>query len=114
ATSGVGVDKNESETTVYDVLSGSADIRNAIKKVYNSDLNNNFFLCPSNAELTGAEIELVNVENREWKLKKAIKTVVNDFDYIIIDCPPSLNLLTVNSLAAADSVIIPVQCEYYA
>ncbi|HSG32075.1 MAG TPA: AAA family ATPase [Thermodesulfobacteriota bacterium] len=114
ATSGVGIDKNESETTVYDVLLGRSDIRNSIKKVHQSVLNDYLFLCPSNAELTGAEIELIGVENREWKLKEAISKIVLDFDYILIDCPPSLNLLTINSLAAADSVLIPVQCEYYA
>ena len=114
ATSGVGIDKNESETTVYDVLLGRSDIRNSIKKVHQSVLNDYLFLCPSNAELTGAEIELIGVENRDWKLKEAISKIVLDFDYILIDCPPSLNLLTINSLAAADSVLIPVQCEYYA
>ncbi len=114
ATSGVGIDKNESETTVYDVLLGKSDIRTSIKKVHQSILNDYLFLCPSNAELTGAEIELIGIENREWKLKQAISEIVLDFDYILIDCPPSLNLLTINSLAAADSVLIPVQCEYYA
>ncbi len=114
ATSGVGIDKNELETSVYDVLLGNTDIRNSIKKVHQSVLNDYLFLCPSNAELTGAEIELISTENREWKLKEAISAVIPDYDYILIDCPPSLNLLTVNSLAAADSVVIPVQCEYYA
>lgn len=114
ATSGVGIDKNELEHTIYEVLLGDFDIKRAIKKVHNSDLNDYLYICPSNAELTGAEVELISTENREWKLKEAISAVSDSFDYILIDCPPSLNLLTVNSLAAADSVLIPVQCEYYA
>jgi len=114
ATSGVGIDKNELEHTIYEVLLGNFDIKRAIKKVHNSDLNDYLYICPSNAELTGAEVELISTENREWKLKEAISEVSDSFDYILIDCPPSLNLLTVNSLAAADSVLIPVQCEYYA
>ncbi len=114
ATSGVGIDKNASDSSIYSVLLGNSDIRSSIKKVHNSHLDNYLFLCPSNADLTGAEIELVSVENREWKLKEAISSIISQFDYILIDCPPSLNLLTVNSLAAADSVLIPVQCEYYA
>jgi chromosome partitioning protein len=114
ATSGVGVDKNESESSIYEVLLGNADIRKSIKKVHQIHLNDYLFLVPSNAELTGAEIELISLENREWKLKEAISSIISEFDYILVDCPPSLNLLTVNSLAAADSVVIPVQCEYYA
>lgn len=114
ATSGVGIDKYESETSIYNVLLGNLDIRNSIKKVHHNSLNDYLYMCPSNAELTGAEIELISTEDREWRLKEAMSSVIDDFDYILIDCPPSLNLLTVNSLAAADSVVIPVQCEYYA
>lgn len=114
ATSGMGIDKNESNNTIYQVLLGNSDIKSSITKVHNNELNDFLFLCPSNIDLTGAEIELISIERREWKLKEALSAIINEFDYILIDCPPSLNLLTVNSLAAADSVVIPVQCEYYA
>lgn len=114
ATSGIGIDKNESHYTVYDVLLGNTKIENTIIKVFNDELSDFLYICPSNVDLTGAEVELISLDNREWKLNNAIKSIKNNFDYILIDCPPSLNILTVNSLAASESVVIPVQCEYYA
>ena len=109
ATSGFGINKSELEATVYDVLINNKDIHEAIKATeYKVDL------LPSNIELAGAEIELVAAISRETRLKKALSPVLEEYDYIFIDCPPSLGLLTLNSLAAADSVLMPIQCEFYA
>ena len=109
ATSGLG--KNEHEgPTVYDVLIGEAEARAAVVETGFGPLS----LMPTAIELAGAEIELVAVENREQLLKNALSTLREDYDYIFIDCPPSLSLLTLNALTAADSVLIPIQCEYYA
>jgi chromosome partitioning protein len=110
STSGVGLDKNECDPNVYQVLMGDADILSAIQP---TDLKK-LFCVPSNSNLTGAEVELVSLEERETRLKKALATVERDFDYILIDCPPSLGFLTLNALTAAHSVLIPVQSEYYA
>ncbi len=109
ATSGVGVNKNQ-EKSVYDVIITDTEIsetiiESSIKKLY---------VCPSNINLAGAEVELVPMMARENKLKEKLEEVKDKFDYIIIDCPPSLGLLTINALTAANSIIIPIQCEYYA
>ncbi len=110
STSGVGLDKNECDPNIYNVLMGDADILGAIRPTELKKL----FCIPSNGHLTGAEVELVGMEERENRLKKALSTVERDFDFILIDCPPSLGFLTLNALVAADSVLIPVQSEYYA
>lgn len=110
ASSGVGIDKENTEASVYDVLVNNSEIReNIIETQYK-----NLKIIPANVDLAGAEIELVLIPNREFLLKEKLKEIKEEFEYIIIDCPPSLGLLTLNSFAAADSVIIPIQCEYYA
>lgn len=109
ATSGLGIDKNV-ELSTYDILINDTKIDEAIIE---TDLKN-LKVCPSTINLAGAEVELVSAEEREFKLKKKLDEVKEQYDYIIIDCPPSLGLITLNSFTAADSVLIPVQCEYYA
>lgn len=110
ATSGLGINKAECEHSVYDVLHENAGIDTTIQRTDVERLS----LVPSNINLTGAEVELVNVMGREYRLKKALEEMDRTFDYVMLDCPPSLGLLTINGLASADSVIIPIQCEYYA
>ena len=110
STSGVGLDKNECEPNIYQVIMGDADILEAIRPTELKKL----FCVPSNGALTGAEVELVSMDERETRLKKALASVDKDFDFILIDCPPSLGFLTLNALVAARSVLIPVQSEYYA
>jgi len=110
ATMGSGVDKYGVEKTGYDVLLGLADIRDVIMQAPESG----FDLLPGNSDLTAAEVELLDKGDRERRLRAALTYVQNDYDLIIIDCPPSLSMLTVNALAAAHSVLIPIQCEYYA
>jgi chromosome partitioning protein len=114
ATSGVGVDKEKIEKSIYHALIGEAYIKDTILEVDPENLKGYLRVAPSNPELTGAEIELIDFERREWKLKEAIQPIIDESDFILIDCPPSLSLLTVNALTAANSVLIPVQCEYYA
>lgn len=109
ATSGLGIEKT-AENSIYSVLIEDFEIKEAIKTTEFDNLS----IINSCEELAGAEIELVSMENREYKLKNAIKTIKNDFDYIFIDCPPSLGLVTLNCLTATDTVLIPIQCEYYA
>lgn len=109
ATSGLGKSDTDSNT-VYEVLLDAAPARDAIVQTGFGSLD----LMPTSIELAGAEIELVAVENREQLLKNALEDIKGDYDYIFIDCPPSLSLLTLNALVAADSVLIPIQCEYYA
>ena len=110
ATSGVGIDKNV-ELSTYDVLTNrDSDISEIIVKTEIKNL----YLCPSNINLAGAEVELVSMDNREFRLKEKLDIIKNSFDYIIIDCPPSLGLVTLNAFTASNSVLIPVQCEYYA
>ena len=109
ATSGVGVNK-EQEFSVYDVLVGEIEFEKTLQ-----DTNvKNLKVCPSNINLAGAEVELVSMMSREHRLKEGLEQVKDKFDYIIIDCPPSLGLITLNAFTASDSVLIPVQCEYYA
>ncbi len=109
ATSGVGVGK-EIEKSVYDVIINEVDIKLVMKDTAVKNLK----LCPSNINLAGAEVELVSLISREYRLKEKIDQIKDEFDYIIIDCPPSLGLITLNAFTASDSVMIPVQCEYYA
>lgn len=110
ATSGFGLNKNQRELCIYDVLLGDAQIESVIEPV----AVENVFVVPATIQLAGAEIELVAAMSRETKLKSSIERVRGDFDVIIIDCPPSLGLLTVNALTAAEGLMIPIQCEYYA
>lgn len=109
-TSGLGVDKNNVENTLYELLLGEAETKDTIVK----DVVENVDLIPSNVNLSGSEIELIGVDEKEYILKKIIDKVRRKYDYIIIDCPPSLNMLTINALTAANSVLVPIQCEYYA
>lgn len=109
ASSGFGVEKSELDKTIYHVLIDNAPVAEVLQKTeFKVDI------LPANIELAGAEVELVAAISRETRMKKALDTVRDNYDYILIDCPPSLGLLTLNSLAAADSVIMPIQCEFYA
>ncbi len=110
ATSGFGIDKSGVGNSAYESLLGNSDIKNAIVNSFVPTHK----IVPASQNLAGATVELVNTENREFALSKALLEVKNNFDYVIIDCPPSLDLLTLNGLVAADSVLIPVQAEYYA
>lgn len=110
ASSGLGLAKDSLESTIYDVLINGYSIRETIVE---SPIEN-LFVLPSRIELAGAEIEMVGVDGREYMLKNILAEVKDEYDIIIIDCPPSLGLLTINALAAAGSVLIPIQCEYYA
>ena len=109
-TSGLGVDKNAVEDTLYELLVGQSDVETTIVK----DVVENVDLIPSNVNLSGAEIELVGIDNKEYILKEITDKVKDNYDYIIIDCPRSLNMLTINALTASTSVLVPIQCEYYA
>lgn len=115
-TSGVGIDKQEIENTVYDLLLGECSLEDCIIKLKykKNDEIKKYFLLPSNVDLAGADIELIETENKEYLLRDKIAPERENYDFIIIDCPPSLNLLTVNALTTSDSVLIPIQCEYYA
>jgi len=109
ATSGVGIDKNVEKST-YDVIVNDATFEEVVVQTPIKNL----YLCPSNINLAGAEVELVSMMSRENRLKEKLESIKDKFHYIIIDCPPSLGLLTINSLTAANSLLIPIQCEYYA
>lgn len=107
-TSGLGVDKTTASPSIYDVLIDGAECRRAIVPTTWADV------LPSNKALAGATVEMIGMDKREYLLKSALATVAEDYDYIFIDCPPSLELLTLNALCAADTILVPVQCEYYA
>lgn len=109
-TSGMGVNKNNLENTLYELLLGEAEIKDVLIK----NVVENVDMIPSNINLSGAEIELVGIENKEFILKEITDRVRRKYDYIIMDCPPSLNMLTINALTAATCVLVPIQCEYYA
>ena len=108
ATSGLGVDKRKVKHSVYDVIINDVPVQDAVVQTKFGDV------LPSGADLAGAGVELLSTESPHFRLKNALLTVKEDYDYIFIDCPPSLELLTLNGLAAADSILVPVQCEYYA
>ena len=109
-TSGLGVDKDEKENTVYELLLGESTVEECIVPTVCEGLD----LIPSNVNLSGAEIELMGTEEKEFILKKQIDLVKKSYDYIIIDCPPALSMLTINAMTTASSVLVPIQCEYYA
>jgi len=110
ATMGCGIDKNESELTVFDLLVEGTPVSD----IAQDSAANNCQILPANADLTAAEVELMAMDEREQKLKQALQSSRDQYDYILIDCPPSLNILTLNAFVAANSVLVPIQCEYYA
>lgn len=109
-TSGLGVEKNQVDRTVYEMMLGEIDLAECRIE----DLFDHLDLLPSNVNLSGAEIELIGIDRKEYILKEQVSEVKEEYDFILIDCPPSLNMLTVNALTAADSVLVPIQCEFYA
>ena len=109
-TSGFGIEKDEQENTIYELLLGECEIEDCMIVTEFDDLT----IIPSNVNLAAAEIELVGIEEKEYILKKALDKVRDKYDFIIIDCPPSLSMLTINAMCAADTVLVPIQCEYYA
>ena len=109
-TSGLGVDKSELENTVYELMLGECTIKESLTKTEIENL----YLIPSNVNLAGAEIELLGINDKEYILRNAVDYIKDDYDFIIIDCPPSLNMLTVNAMTTADTILVPIQCEYYA
>ena len=109
-TSGYGIEKNELDNTIYELILDECSIRDCIIE----NVIENVSVIPSNVNLAAAEIELIGVERKEFILKNAVDYVIDQYDYVIIDCPPSLNMLTINSMTTAHSVLVPIQCEYYA
>lgn len=109
-TSGLGIDKNNVEYTVYDLIIGEAEINQVICK----EALENLDVLPANVDLSAAEIELIGIDNKEYIIRDEVEKVKNNYDYIIIDCPPSLSMLTINAMTTADTVLVPIQCEYYA
>lgn len=109
-TSGLGIDKNNTENTVYELMLGEASINDCIYKSVMDDLD----VIPSNVNLAGAEIDLIDIDDREYILKKIVDSLKEKYDFILLDCPPSLSMLTVNAMTAANTVLVPIQCEYYA
>lgn len=110
STAGLGVDRSQLEASLYHVVIGER----SIKEIFHQSELPYLVVAPSTKDLIGAEIELVNTEKREWRLKEALGSIRAEFDYILLDCPPSLGILTLNALTAADSILVPIQCEYYA
>lgn len=108
--SGLGIDKDNVDYTVYDLLIGEA----TIEQVLNKEAIENLDVIPANIDLSGAEIELLETENKEYILRDEVLKIRSNYDYVIIDCPPSLSMLTINSMTTADTVLVPIQCEYYA
>ncbi|MCM1309066.1 MAG: AAA family ATPase [Butyrivibrio sp.] len=109
-TSGFGIDKDALENTIYELILGECEIDTCIIKAVVDNLD----ILPSNVNLAGAEIDLIGVDNREYILKDKLGTIAENYDYVIIDCPPSLTMLTVNAMTTADTVLVPIQCEFYA
>lgn len=109
-TSGLGVEKDQVENTVYDLIIGKAGIEEVLCK----EVIENLDVLPTNIDLSAAEIEMIGVENKEYILRDEVSKIRENYDYVIIDCPPSLNMLTINAMTTADSVLVPIQCEYYA
>ena len=109
-TSGLGVDKDAVEKSIYELIIGEVDI----KEVINKEVLENLDIIPTSIDLSAAEIELIGVDDKEYILRNAIDQVKDQYDFVIIDCPPSLSMLTINAMTTADSVIVPIQCEYYA
>ena len=109
-TSGLGVDKDSVEKFIYELIIGEVDI----KEVINKEVLENLDIIPTSIDLSAAEIELIGVDDKEYILRNAIDQVKDQYDFVIIDCPPSLSMLTINAMTTADSVIVPIQCEYYA
>ncbi len=110
ATSGLGVDKDEVERSVYDLILSECEITDSIVNTEIERLS----IIPSSVHLAGAEIELLDVEGKEYVLRNSVNTIRDDYDFILIDCPPSLNMLTINAMTTADTILVPIQCEYYA
>lgn len=110
-TSGLGLDKNNLDLSIYDVLTSDTSMKESIVR---SDLVQNLCISPSTMELAGAEVELINNSDRQSIIKTKLEKIENEYDYVFIDCPPSLGVLTINALTCADSVLIPIQCEFYA
>lgn len=109
-TSGFGIEKNELENTIYELILSECSIKECIL----NDVIPGVSIIPSNVNLAAAEIELIGVDKKEYILKREVEWIKESYDYIIIDCPPSLNLLTINAMTTADSILVPIQCEYYA
>lgn len=109
-TSGLGIEKEELENTIYELLIGECELEECIIQTE----FDNLFLLPSNVNLAGAEIELIGLDRKEFILKEQIDKIRNEYDYIIIDCPPALSMLTINAMTTADTILVPIQCEYYA
>lgn len=109
-TSGLGIDKNGVEYTVYDLILGEADIEQVLCRESLENLD----ILPTNIDLSAAEIELIGVEDKEFIIRNAVEKIRDNYDFVIIDCPPSLSMLTINAMTTADSVLVPIQCEYYA
>ena len=109
-TSGLGIDKNEVEYSVYDLILGEVEVEQVLCK----DALENLDVIPSNINLSAAEIELIGVEDKEYIIHNEVEKIRNNYDFVIIDCPPSLNTLTINAMTTADTVLVPIQCEYYA
>lgn len=108
--SGLGLDKNSVEKTIYDLIIGKSEVEEVLQK----NALENLDILPANVDLSAAEIELIGIDEKEYIVKKAIEKIKDAYDYVIIDCPPSLSMLTINAMTTADSVLVPIQCEYYA
>lgn len=110
STSGFGLNKDEIENTTYELLIGACGLEDCLIR----NVIENMDIIPANVNLSGAEIELIGIEKKEFILRRKIERIRNDYDFVIIDCPPSLNMLTINAMTTADSILVPIQCEYYA